>query len=120
MLGITTSAGCPILATPLFLWLGWETTNPQAGTQIHITLNRHAQRAPPFHLEQKLQRLQVPSRLSHRFPPSIKPMTAQQNPVRIRKFVERIRQLEKEAIQQLKNVVCLDRASDFRPNRCAT
>ena len=21
-------AGCPILATPLFLWLGWETTTP--------------------------------------------------------------------------------------------
>ena len=56
-------------------------------------LRRLAKQSPPLHLEQKLECLQVAARLGHRFTPSIKPMPAQQNPVRSGMFPQRIRKI---------------------------
>src|ERR1035437_4119970 len=52
-----------------------------------------AQQSSLFDLKEKLQGLQVASRLGHRLSPSIKPMTAQQNPVSMRMRLQRHLQL---------------------------
>ena len=54
-------------------------------------LNCRLDEPPSLHLEQKLERLQVTARFGHRFTPSIKPMPAQQNPMRIADFLEALR-----------------------------